>query len=653
MSYTELSFLVGTQTNYVKSTSSSEINTSNDYRIPDVVGDYTNEEYVSFNIFKTVGGKLTDEVNDEYNNPQYLDILDMEAPIDGAIQNTSGNGKEITSANFTDFRYTYTLNATDSHNYLKGNVSAMYDKNINPYAKLIEDFNGKNNQSKRLKASDFIYLRDIGVYPINRLMILRRFQGPPDYDLTSHKKKILGQPISTVIGWVKNDEDIFNMSFNEVWKNQSKWLHELVSEIISAQFGMDISNIFPIPGWGQSFVFSFLNKMGITNYGGHNLPIGDANLLRDGITRETTSTGLASNITLKLETCYEIKYINGIDPTITFHNIINNLLAMGTSNINFLFKPGGTVGLLGQFMDDPTTTNLLALMNDMIDKIFEVVQSEINNIKTKISSVVSGVDDKIKSSTAQQQKANNISANQKALIAIVEKKDTSHKKNANDDIEYDDNGEHIFLSKESIDAGTEYLKGNKNLNNKEYQQAKEAEKKEQNDNSVKKAGGQIKLSESETAIRNTSIKLNAATEIVKFTDSMVGYVLSSTMARYKWPVRGAIAQATGVNITPWHLTIGNPEAPIISMNQIKVDNVDVRLGSEMLFNDLPKYIYATITISNARPLGKQELMRFFGVNFKRNYSIGHTEPRKIINEDAFNAFDKDNAAKDAVNRSNS
>ena len=40
----------------------------------------------------------------------------------------------------------------------------------------------------------------------------------------------------------------------------------------------------------------------------------------------------------------------------------------------------------------------------------------------------------------------------------------------------------------------------------------------------------------------------------------------------------------------------------------------------MLYNDLPKYIYATITLSNDRPLGKQEILRFFGVNMVRKYS---------------------------------
>ena len=65
-----------------------------------------------------------------------------------------------------------------------------------------------------------------------------------------------------------------------------------------------------------------------------------------------------------------------------------------------------------------------------------------------------------------------------------------------------------------------------------------------------------------------------------------------------------------MNMTPWHITIGNPSAPILSMNQIKVDSVQVKFGSELLFNDLPKYIYATVSVSNSRVLGRQELMRF-------------------------------------------
>lgn len=644
MSYTELSFLVGTQTNYVKNTSTNNINTSETHDYPHVTVDVNDEDYMKFNIFGTKNISTNDKpnyvtdinsINNDYNDPKYLNVLDMEEPL-------TGKDPSVKNSDFTETRYVYSLNSNDSHNYIKGTINSIYNSNLNPYSKLVEDFNGKDNQSKRLQYSDFVYLRDIGVYPINRLMILRRFNGSPDYDLTSHKKKILGQPISTVVGWVKNDEDMFNMSFNEVWKNQSKWLHELVQEIIQTQFGIDVSNIFPIPGWGQGFIFNFLNNLGITNYGGKNLPIGDANLLRDAITRETTTTGLATNISLKLETCYEIKYINGIDPTIAFHNIINNLLRMGTSNMNFLFKPGGTIGLLGEFMDNPNTVNLMKLMDDMIGKVIQVLKREINNLKTRVQKKVSGITETKNESVDKQLASNNEKAKEKALLDFT--RDSNYKSKYDDlkgkpYITSDSNKQEIIIANEDLKKDS-----------KAYKKALKNEQEENNNKARNEAGAQVQLSQSAQDTINSYKKLSFAEETINFITGLLDTVLSATMARYKWPIRGAIAQATGLNITPWHLTIGNPAAPIISMNQIKVDNVDVRLGSEMLFNDLPKYIYATISISNARPLGKQEIMRFFGVNFKRNYTkpLPATLPSAYTEEN----LDKDKQAKDAVSRAN-
>jgi len=130
----------------------------------------------------------------------------------------------------------------------------------------------------------------------------------------------------------------------------------------------------------------------------------------------------------------------------------------------------------------------------------------------------------------------------------------------------------------------------------------------------------VKLDEKKNKILNSKAVLQMGEAAIEYISGFVNSVLASTMARYKWPMQGAIAQSTGMALTPWHLTIGNPASPIISMNQIKVDSVEVRLGSEMLFNDLPKYIYAKIAISQARNLGKQEILRFFGVNLKRKYS---------------------------------
>ena len=61
------------------------------------------------------------------------------------------------------------MNSLKAKNY--NNNSAQ-----NPYIKLLNDFNSvKSGKSTTIKPADIIYLKKLGVNPINRLFILRRF----------------------------------------------------------------------------------------------------------------------------------------------------------------------------------------------------------------------------------------------------------------------------------------------------------------------------------------------------------------------------------------------------------------------------------------------------------------------------------------------
>jgi hypothetical protein len=103
-------------------------------------------------------------------------------------------------------------------NYLSENVYKHSNENKNPYLSLIEDFNGdgRNSQaSMRIKPSDLAYLRDLGVYPINRMAILRRF--PSETYLPEDLNEIEIPPMSTIIGWIKPDEKFGKIDFSETW----------------------------------------------------------------------------------------------------------------------------------------------------------------------------------------------------------------------------------------------------------------------------------------------------------------------------------------------------------------------------------------------------------------------------------------------------
>lgn len=429
----------------------------------------------------------------------------------------------------------YTVIKSDIQNYIKSNVNAAYQTTgKNPYIALLEEFNGngKNPSSLKLKASDFAYLRDIGVFPINRLMILRRFS--EGVIVPTDLNSLNSQPIATIIGWVKQEDPLLNFSVNEVWKTQSKWLHELIQEIIQNEFGVDIGGIMPIPGWGQGFMFGLLNKMGLTDYDAKNLPIGDANLLREGITREHEGQGLLSSFDFVLETVYEQKFIGGIDAGAAFNDILTNAMAMGTSNIRTLGTPG----------------------NDMIKRL-TAANNNPNDPKGWVDLIVELVT--------------------KAVDAITETITETVRQNK------EDGGFFAPTDEPADDTQNDTAEESDNKTNKDQE-------------TLLKSAGKVSV------LRG-----------------LIQSVLASTVARYQWPIRGAVNQLTGQAATPWHLTIGNPYAPLLSINNIKVNTLDVTMGNELAYNDMSKFMTVKVTLEQGRNLGKQEIERMFGIEYKRKY----------------------------------
>lgn len=540
--------------------------------------------------------------------------------------------------------------SNDDTNSIKNPLSSSYNENRqkNPYVKLLEDFHDNDttkSPAKRLRTSDFIYLRDIGVYPINKMFILKRFDGQtPSYDLNDHdgKNMTMGNATSTVVGWIKDENELFNFNFNEVWKTQSKWIHELLQEIIQQQFGVNIAGIFPIPGWGQSVLFDMMNEMGMTSYDKDHLPFGDPNLLREGVLRETTSTGLASSMSIKLETVYEMKYVNGVDPSIIFNNTIQNLLTMGTSNMNFMLTNNNSIRNLENLFKNPTVDGVIKLVMGFVNKVINAVTSKLNGLNTEYGKQVE------KQSKLDAIEAKKAETEKKKHDAIVEIG------NMTDEQVVDKNSKSVSkndLVSKNIDGENTKPRA---VTKTERDKAKQILDKEQADKDKESAIKPLVDKAKEKAKNATEVlaKVVEGSNMIKMIKSQLDGVLKATLSRYLQEIKGAINQATGANNTPWHLTIGNPYSPILSMNNIKVSNVDIKLGSELLFNDLPKFIYVTISVEQARNLGKQEMLRMFGVKYKRDYSKAYTQvnsvgdtsgsitPKPVIDKQALKAKEK-------------
>ena len=416
-------------------------------------------------------------------------------------------------------------------NYLKKVTYNNDDSNEDPYITLIRYFNKPVTKALTLRAADFAYLKDLGVYPINRLWILRRF---PDNCIVPNNLLSWGkavEPISTVVGWIKDAENtpLVSLSFNEVWTDQNEMIDKVLSQILKDNFNFSLPMTIPVPGWSQGLLFGMLNAMGLTDdYNAMNVPTGDPNVLRVAKMRDASGAqGLQSRMSLTLETSYEQKYINGVDPGLAMLDVLSNLFKMGTSDQRFILS------------------NSL-LLQQLIGNINgnKNVNAWMDFIKALIGSFVKGTTDFITKMSSEN--ASNVTAIQ--------------------------------------------------TTNLDRQQSTGTPTPEASSANNAGSGGLVK--------------------------NVANSLLAGTIAKYRWPLKGSIALMSGINTTPWHLTMGNPYSPIINIGNIVIGNVEVKLSNDLGFNDMPARIDVGITAEFGRPLGKQELEKMFNNGYKRVYSKG-------------------------------
>lgn len=410
-------------------------------------------------------------------------------------------------------------------NYAK---TAIYDKssNNNPYVDLIRNFDGGKSSAKSLliKASDLAYLKELGVYPINRMVILRRFQ--EGQSVPEKLDELDAIPISTFIGWLKEDENFGNYSFNESWTQTSKRLDELLTDMIKENFAKNspIKSIMPVPSFARGLLFGLMKQMGIVGDSGspwdwNNIPIGDPNVLQEGPYRDPSNQNIQSSMQFTFETTYEQKFIGDVDPGAAMIDVIDNLLKMGTSDMKYWLN--GNSGLVQDAKN--------AVGGDDINYWWLLVK----NVVLKLWSTI------------------------KETIASISS----------------------FIDNSSI----------------------------------------------------SEIASAGKTVFEEFLQS----VMTATVAKYRWELKGSMELMTGDGSTPWYLTIGNPYSPWLATNHILVNKVEIETSNELGFNDMPMWLKAKITVSQSRHLGRNEIIKMFNNSFLREYSK-YNKPSVIVEVDNLN-----------------
>jgi hypothetical protein len=307
--------------------------------------------YSTFN-----GGKSRNVKVNSYNKSQDFSILTGKRRLRAwpdikqftgtyPVGNDNKTFTEYDSAGLTDVDYQKMreTGGKQGDNYTQKTLHTndVYDTSV---LNLIEKLAGTK---AALRPADFAYLKNIGVYPNNRLVIARRFASPSEPNIMT-KDKGLGS-LATLITWFGNDEDIpVTITFGEKWAEAKADFTNLLNAV-GEDFGRKSDSIAgglgnllgkamgatPLPGFTEIFQREFLKGIGLLE-DGSGFPTGNPNLIKEAKARTTVGwgeagSGLSAKISLKFDTEYELKFISGIDPTMVWMDIIGMVLRFGTS----------------------------------------------------------------------------------------------------------------------------------------------------------------------------------------------------------------------------------------------------------------------------------------------------------------------------------
>lgn len=351
-----------------------------------------------------LGGFVYDNTNQGYSIQQGDKIDDLDS-VKSLFNNT--NLRPFKSINDNSFdSNVYKNKIIDSYNDSTYDISTL---------DLIDWSKKSGNASIELNEMDFIFLKNLGVYTNNRLIIARRFPFGIYDDLTNTASKNT-KPISKLISWVKDGEDFISIDFSEKWIESEASFVEILNGI-GKDMTTNISKmdnptdwgsaaaagggIVPLAGFTEVFQYNVLNKLAGTQMSTVDfttLPQGNPNLIRESKRRSVASSGKepfsglkgAFEVTMKIE--YEQKYVYGIDPAFAYYSIIANALSFGTSVSSFNFT-GALSKELKKFVDDISSgdsNRLIGALVDFVAAIVGALQDMASQLVNAVKSIVKG-----------------------------------------------------------------------------------------------------------------------------------------------------------------------------------------------------------------------------------------------------------------------
>ena len=275
--------------------------------------------------------------------------------------------KSLFNSDFIDYRGSNTNNNINPSSNTNNNIYDISEKSVIEWS--------RKYKSVEIKPEYIAYLKDVFVYPCNRFAILRRFPGGVDHDILNSTTS----PISTMVSYVKPDDDNMTLSFGENWVTHNTGLLGVINDVIG------ISNVKLPTFQGTSNLFESISvnvgqALGITT---SNInPLGNPNVIHEAIIRKTGSDfdGLNFDFSYKFETTYITnKYIKEIDPHMAFLDIVANALKMGTSPSEFIITPAFS-SQVRTLMNKIMNGDLEVIIKAVIDGILEFLKVAIEAI---------------------------------------------------------------------------------------------------------------------------------------------------------------------------------------------------------------------------------------------------------------------------------
>lgn len=457
--------------------------------------------------------------------------------------------KEVSADDPKGLKDVSNKNKTDKSGRLSPlHTNSIYDTSV---LNIIEKLAGTKAE---LKPADFAYLKNIGVFPNNRLMVARRFAGPADDNIMVKRSDNEWGPFAVLMSWVPESENFLSFTFGEEWTDSEADFTGILQSI-GKDVGLDnlggvsgaAGNVLPLPGFTEIFQRNFLKQLGLIEDGQENtIPAGNPNLIKTSKRRKLigygdAGSGLKCSVNIKMVCEYELKYISGIDPTIVWMDLLGMITRFGTSN-------SATYGLSKEV--GKTLISWANNPNLLIKAAAEAIGRAITDIVTEIQDIID------KAFAKASQLASRLTGTNAPPPPPVEEKPK-----LNSDVALD---------------------------------AAKSEK---------------------------SAQEGILSEIKATLDAAVAKGLTGLLQKYRVKIIGIINSLTGLPSTPWHISIGNPMRPTFCSGDMLVEQVELRLGPTLAFNDLPSAITVEFNMTNARPWGLQEIMAKFNSGYLRTVDV--------------------------------